>query len=246
MAGAELWTEALALERTEHGVLVRRRGRDVEVTCGVIIGADGPHSTVGGWVGQRNAEFVETAQVEVVLPRPLDAPAVYFDGAYAGGYGWLFPKGETANVGVGVHPRWGGNPTEALGHLMERLGSQIGAVVGRSGGPVPCGGPLPAIVVGNVALAGDAAGHTHAITGAGIFAAVVDGTLAGAAAARALQAGDMSRLAEYGGEWAEWMGRSLGYAVNKRHDLERHWSSEPAALSTLIRRTWIAFREYRR
>jgi len=245
-AGAEVWTSARAVERTERGALIRRGGQTIEVACHVIIAADGFRSTVGSWIGQVNAEFIDALQVEVVLSAPQDYTAVYFDPVYRGGYGWLFPKGETANVGVGVSRRLGGDPHRALDHLLERLGIRRGTILGRTGGLVPSGGPLPRVRVGEVLLVGDAAGHTHPITGAGIFAAVVGGTLAGQAAARAVKTSDLTALDEYPKEWGAFMAGPLRHALSKRRYLDRHWSDDPTALSALIRATWIAFREYGR
>lgn len=243
-AGAEVWTGARALERTAQGVRVRRGNREVVIECTVAIAADGPRSTVGRWLGQVNEELVDAVQVEVVLPAPQPSTQVFFDGAYPGGYGWLFPKGETANVGVGVNRRLGGDPLVALEHLLTRLQISAGAVVGRTAGLIPCGGPLPHLRVGEILLVGDAAGHTHPITGAGIFAAVVGGTLAGRAAARAIQRGDPAALDEYVQEWSAYMGGPLRHALEKRRELDRHWGDDPTALSAAIRRSWIAFREY--
>jgi len=245
-AGAEVWTSARAVERTPRGALVRRGAREVAVACTVMVGADGPRSTVGRWLGQVNEELLDAWQVEVVLPAPQPSTQVFFDAAYPGGYGWLFPKGETANVGVGVNRRLGGDPGHALAHLLDRLQIGAGAVVGRTAGLVPCGGPLPNPRVDNVLLVGDAAGHTHPITGAGIFAAVVGGTLAGQAAAHAVQRGDLTALDEYTQEWSALMGSPLRHALEKRRELDRHWGDDPVALSAAIRRAWIAFREYGR
>jgi geranylgeranyl reductase family protein len=163
-AGAEVWTATRAVEQTERGVLIRQGSRTTEVECRVVIGADGPRSTVGRWIGQTNTEFIDGLQVEVVLPTPQASTQVYFDPTYQGGYGWLFPKGETANVGVGVSRRMGGDPRQALDHLLEHLGIASGAIVGRTGGPVPSGGTVAHLRVGNVLLVGDAAGHTHPVT----------------------------------------------------------------------------------
>ena len=245
-AGAEVWTSARAVERTERGALVRRGGQTIEVVCQVIIGADGPRSTVGSWIGQENSEFIEALQVEVVLSAPQETTAVYFDPLYRGGYGWLFPKGETANVGVGVSRRLGGDPRQALDHLLERLEIRRGAIVGRTGGLVPSGGPLPRIRVNQVLLVGDAAGHTHPVTGAGVFSAIVGGTLAGQAAARAIKTGDLTLLDEYEREWEAFMAGPLRHALSKRRYLDQHWSDDPAALSGVIRETWVAFKAYGR
>ena len=245
-AGAEVWTGTRAVERTERGVLVRRGNRAIEIKCRVIIGADGPRSTVGRWIGQTNAEFIDGLQVEVVLPTPRDFTEVYFDPVYRGGYGWLFPKGETANVGVGINRRMGGDPRQALDHLLERLEIAPGAIVGRTGGPVPSGGPVDHVRVGEVLLVGDAAGHTHPITGAGVLAAIVGGTLASQAIARAIKTGDLAVLDEYEREWASFMGGPLRHALNKRRHLDAHWSGDPTTLSGVIYETWIAFKGYGR
>lgn len=251
-AGAEIWTSARAVGRTPEGVQVRRGAGLEEIVPRVLIGADGPFSTVGRWIGQVNAELIDALQVEVVLPSSVaedgghECTHVYFDPLYRGGYGWLFPKGDTANVGVGVNRRMGGDPSRALAHLLDRLRIRPGDILGHTGGPVPSGGPVACMRVGEVLLVGDAAGHTHPVTGAGIFAAIVGGTLAGQAAARAVQTGDMGALEEYEREWEAYMGGPLRHALKKRRYLDAHWSDDPVALSTAIRRTWIAFREYSR
>ncbi len=245
--GAGLWTGTRAVERTERGVLVRRGRQTVEVTCAAIIGADGPRSTVGRWIGHQNETLLDALQVEALVHIPGEASThIYFDPVYRGGYGWLFPKGETANVGVGVNRALGGDPRAALDHLLEQLEIRTDAIVSRSAGLVPAGGTLDALRVGPVLLAGDAAGHTHPITGAGILTAVVSGELAGQAAARAIESGDPAALNDYTKEWASFMQPPLRHALQKRRFLDQKWSDDPVALSGLIRQTWIAFKEYGR
>lgn len=248
--GAEIWIGARASSVTDHAshltVEVKRGARKEAVRCRVLIGADGPRSTVGHCIGQTNAEFIDALQVEVVLPVPSASTHIYFDPLYRGGYGWLFPKGETANVGVGVSRKMGGDPQEALAHLLERLEIREGAIVSRTGGLVPSGGPVGSLCVGNTLLAGDAAGHTHPITGAGIFSAVVGGALAGQVAARAIKNGDPAVLGEYAKEWTAWMGGPLRHALDKRRYLDQRWSADPVALSNTIRETWVAFKGYGR
>ncbi|MEE8389728.1 MAG: NAD(P)/FAD-dependent oxidoreductase [Anaerolineae bacterium] len=251
-AGAEVWTGTRAMERTERGVVVRRGGEVIEIECRVVIGADGPRSTVGRWIGQTadcrqsGVEFIDGLQVEAVLPTPQNFTEVYFDPVYRGGYGWLFPKGETANVGVGVNRGMGGDPRQALDHLLERLEIAPGAILGRTAGPIPSGGTVARLRVGEVLLVGDAAGHTHPVTGAGIFAAVVSGTLAGQAAARAVKSDDLTALDEYEREWTAFMGGPLCHALTKRRYLDEHWSDDPAVLSDVVRETWVAFKAYGR
>lgn len=245
-AGAQIWTAARALRRTERGVLVRRRAQTTEVQCRIVIGADGPRSTVGGWIGQANTAFIDAQQVEVVLPAAQDHTDVFFDPAFVGGYGWLFPKGETANVGVGVNRALGGDPRHALERLLAQLDLTPGAVLGHTGGPVPCGGSANRVHVGNCLLVGDAAGHTHPITGAGILSAVVSGTFAGQAAAEAVRSGELTALDGYEGRWSPFMGGPLRHALGKRQVLDHQWSDDRAALSAVVRQSWIAFKAYSR
>jgi len=74
-------------------VLVRKKSGDlIDVASRVVIGADGPHSRVGRWMGSVNGHLVAAIQARVPLVQPLDHTEVYFDKAFYGGYGWLFPK----------------------------------------------------------------------------------------------------------------------------------------------------------
>ncbi len=245
-AGAKLWTRTRAVERTGPSVLVRRVGELVEVTPRVLIGADGPRSTVGRWIGQTNPALLDAHQVEVVLPNPQDYTQVYFDPAYPGGYGWRFPKGATANVGVGVNPALGGDSKRALQHLLARLEVPPDTIIAHTAGPVPASGTIARLRVDNVLLAGDAAGHTHPITGAGILSAVISGQLAGQAATHAIQEGDTTVLDDYEREWNAFMGGPLRHALEKRRAMEAGWSDDPSALSDVLRETWIAFKTYGR
>ena len=69
-----------------------------------------------------------------------------------------------------------------------------------------------------VLLAGDAAGLTNPVTGAGIAAAVHSGTLAGDAAA-AIVAGERSAASDYEEELRSVFGASLERALRRRGEL---------------------------
>jgi flavin-dependent dehydrogenase len=133
-----------------------------------------------------------------------------------------------------------------LEHLLERLEITPGMIVGRTAGPVPSGGSVARLREGNVLLVGDAAGHTHPITGAGIFAAVVSGTLAGQAAAKAIKSSDLAALDWYEQEWLAFMDGPLRHALTKRRYLDERWSDDAASLSSVVRETWVAFKAYGR
>ena len=255
-AGAELSLDTLAVEPImgdrrgdgpvgavlEHG----RTGRLEKVWAKVIIGADGPSSVVGSWIGQDNEEILVAHQRTVKLKAPLEFTEVYLHPDYPGGYGWLFPKGKYANVGVGVERSLGGRPGSALRDLVIALGDRIGPMVSKTAGHIPVGGPLKS-VAGSVMLVGDAGGFTHPITGGGIQQAVETGALAGDAAARFIS-GEEGALEGYVKDWKDLLGPSLEHALDRRRHMVLSWrkaSESKEAFEALMKRCWIAFKEYR-
>lgn len=237
-------TRAAAMTPDGYVTLASRDGKAYRVRPGVIIGADGPMSAVGRWVGAVNRHLLPGVQMTLPLAAPLDYTEIYFDPRITAGYGWLFPKGRVANVGLGMlRPQSGQpGPVKVLAEFIQRLeadGRIHGAPVARAAGWIPAG-PMRNAVYGNVVLAGDAAGHTHPITGAGIFAAVTCGELAGNYAAAAAAAGDMSILGSYDLEWQDLFGAALTRAHGRRKQMEAGWSS----FGTIVKHCWVAFREY--
>jgi digeranylgeranylglycerophospholipid reductase len=197
----------------------------------VLIGADGPRSRVGKAIGQINRELVETRQVTVPLVLPHDATDIFLSADYRGGYGWLFPKGAVANVGLGISidGALDGKSTrrglkEMLLALVQRLATErrIGTkACALTGGAIPVGGRLRSIgKLGETAvlLAGDAAGLTNPVTGAGIASAVQSGTMAGKTAVEFIN-GCAPALDEYEEELGDIFDAALGRALRRRREL---------------------------
>ncbi len=210
----------------------------------VLIGADGPHSAVGRRIGLVNKALMPAAQLKMKLVRPLAQTEVYLDPDIYAGYGWLFPRGQWANIGLGVKRR--ARTRVSLKQLLlafkDRLvqdGRIMGEPKGYTGGWIPAA-PLKATVKRNVMLAGDAAGQTHPITGAGIFAAVSCGAMAGKWAAKAVQAAHVSQLAGYERQWRDLWADTLTRAHQRRQFMEARWSQ----FDRIIKSCWVAFREY--
>ena len=244
--GAELLLSAKAVKRTEEGDVVIKKGVSemALIAPQIIIGADGPRSKAALWCGASDGDLLQAAQYIMPLCSPMNHTEVYLSPDFYGGYGWLFPKGEMANVGLGMKRIDGnhGRLYALLGQFIEKLrkeGKIKGEPLGSTAGWIPSI-PLKKAVYGNVLLAGDAAGHTHPITGAGIFAAISCGRMAGSWAAEAIQKSDLGILAGYDHEWQDLFGHTLNRAREKRRGMEREW----ARFHQIIKSCWIGFREY--
>jgi geranylgeranyl reductase family protein len=251
-AAREAGAEAL-LETTLDGVdaarsiaTVRRNGTTRQVRYSALIAADGPLSRVGAALGLPGLETVDSRQYTVPLLRRYTHTAIFLSAVYPGGYAWLFPKGNVANLGLGMDPRLAADLKAPLDALHVQLAAQglVGMdILGRTGGPIPVGGLRARLVAGNVLFVGDAAGLTHPITGAGIAAAVISGEAAGLSAARFL-AGRAGALADYEEDIRDQFETTLARAVERRRWMMREWRRPAAREDAMYRRGWIAFPEY--
>ena len=219
------------------------------VMAKVIIGADGPRSLAGRAIGKVNVSLVETRQISVRLREPYDATDIFLSSAIPGGYGWLFPKGELANLGAGVTAEHRGR----LKTIVDRLHGALSAagrvdkeVLGMTGGAIPVGGMLePWGMLGHtlVLLTGDAAGLANPVTGAGIAAAVQSGALAGAAAAAAVAGVDTAGR-DYHEEIETLFGAALARGMRRRREIMRATATGAPLDKAALRRGWIAYPQY--
>jgi geranylgeranyl reductase family protein len=232
-AGAQLRLGAMVKRVSREGVVELGDGKTLRAR--VIIGADGPRSRAGKAIGSVNTEIVETRQVTVPLKRPHAATDIFLSADIPGGYGWLFPKGEVANLGAGVGPAHKARLKSIVAKLHAQLRDRVGEeILSHTGGAIPVGGMLKAWGRAGealVILAGDAAGLANPVTGAGIAAAVQSGRLAGEAAAR----GSPERYQE---ELEDLFGASQDRALRRRREL-----MEKVPTKAALRRGWIAYAE---
>ncbi len=246
-AGAKLSTETKFVGLSSDGVRLEKGSQREDVRAKVIVGADGVHSLVSRQAGLPPMKTLVALQYEVVNPRPQNRAEVFFHPDFEGGYAWFFPKGKKANVGLGIVSEKTTLLSSLLNGFLEGLAELKGfpgvEILAKTGGSVPCEGPRPT-VFNKILLAGDAAGHVHPITGAGILNAVVGGEIAGRIAAEAVLTGNLNYLRNYETEWRAAVGSALGYGPMKRQFLQENWNNPEIGFEALIRKTWVGFKEY--
>jgi len=135
--------------------------------------------------------------IESPGPRGEYDPArcdVIYDGAISPDfYGWVFPHGKSASVGMGSMVK-GVDLKEATAALRVASGLDDCRTIRREGAPIPLK-PLDRWDNGrDVVLAGDAAGVVAPSSGEGIYYAMVGGRVAATAAAACLQTGRVKDL----------------------------------------------------
>lgn len=245
-AGARLLLCTAAVERLDPETVVLRHktGGRSKINARVIIGADGPGSVVGRWAGIVNRCLIPGVQARVLLSQPMEVTEIYLEPWIHAGYGWLFPKGREANAGLGYKPVPGvrSSPRRALERFLGRLkdeGKISGHASGYQAGWIPVE-PARKTLCDNILLVGDAAGHAHPITGAGVFSAVTCGKMAGHWAARAVRENDVRLLQRYEDEWRNLFGETLERACRRRRFMEANW----VHFDEIIKHCWIAYREY--
>jgi digeranylgeranylglycerophospholipid reductase len=187
------------------------------VEASVIIGADGPLSTVGRSVGFSPPREMFRMITATVPTGPSPDIELFFGRLAPGGYAWRFPRAHDANVGLGVSRLPSGHGLDGL--LDEFVGREAwGAVSERTRWWVPLGPPPESAVRGRAIFAGDAANLVMATNGGGIPTAVLSGRDAGVAAARHVREG--TPLSDYDLLWRAHLAEPLarGYRIKRFMD----------------------------
>jgi geranylgeranyl reductase family protein len=187
----------------ECGVEVRE-GTTVEVgdiDADVIVGADGANGTTAKAVGLGEGIIHGVAYEGNIAYTTLDRAryerrAVVELADIPGGYGWVFPKSDHANVGVGAWQSAAPQLREHLRRVCEAHGLDPAALEELRGHRLPLRPPGTRIAGERALLVGDAAGLIDPVSGDGMYECFVSSQLA-ADAILDLLAGRASTLAPY-------------------------------------------------
>ena len=177
-------TKVTAIEPDADGVTVRWAGG--EARAAVLVGADGCNGVVPKLLGL-GGDYTHGVALEANVPYAGDEEARYRGaavielGTVPGGYGWVFPKGDHFNVGVGGWEEEGPRLREHLADLCRAHAVESGRLADTRGYRLPLRRPDSPLVRGRALLVGDAAGVVDPLTGDGMYEAIVTGQLAAAA-----------------------------------------------------------------
>lgn len=178
----------------------------------VIIGADGPLSVVAKALSLERPPDLCPAMSAMAGGSFEPIPKMYFGSVAPGGYAWVIPKDEGANVGLGYSRLFTDKKLyDFWAPFKEMLGHETGRLHGKT---VPMSGPIRRTVVGDALVVGDAAGQVMPVNGGGIPIAMICGRIAGESAADRIKRG--SALTEYEGGWRRQVGRQLQVAVRTK------------------------------
>jgi geranylgeranyl reductase len=210
-AGAALLTGTyLRIERDAAGTHVVYRDKatseECRLTTRLVIGADGARSGVARSEvpGGDKIPYVIAYHEIIRAPEPVAAANadydptrcdVIYDGRISPDfYGWVFPHGAQASVGMGTGID-GVDLKKATSDLRASSGLADCATIRKEGAPIPLR-PLDRWDNGrDVVLAGDAAGVVAPSSGEGIYYAMVGGRVAATAALACLASGRARDLA---------------------------------------------------
>src|SRR5688572_349523 len=155
------------------------------VQAAFLVGADGANGVVARTAGLGDG-IVRGVALEgnvawSVLERGAYETAAWVElGVVPGGYGWVFPKGDHANLGVGGWMEEGSRLRDHLERLAHAHGVEPSALTEVRGHRLPMRELGAAAARGRVLLVGDAAGLVDPLSGDGIYEAFVSAKLASA------------------------------------------------------------------
>jgi flavin-dependent dehydrogenase len=225
-AGAEFRpaARATAIEPATDEVTMTAGGQVMRARA--LLGADGVNGMSAKALGLGGNRAVGVA-VEGNVPYGVVDPARYRGrlvielGTVPGGYGWVFPKGDHVNFGVGG---WGGeapNLRRELARLCEAHGIRPDDLQDFRGYRLPLREPRSTLARGRAAVIGDAAGLIDPVSGDGMFEGFLSAQYAADAVLDVL-GGSASGLEPYSGRITERLANHLWASWSVKAALDRY------------------------
>jgi geranylgeranyl reductase family protein len=156
--GAEIEVDAVVGADGANGITAKAFELGGDIVNGVALEGNLPYERLprGDWRGLLVLELA-------VLP---------------GGYGWIFPKGDHVNVGVGGWGTEGPRLRAHLAKLCDHYGIRVDELTNLRGHRLPMRRSKTKFARGRALVVGDAAGVLDPVSGDGIYEALVSAKLA--------------------------------------------------------------------
>ncbi len=192
-------TRAFGLHKRAKNWLIKTKsnGKISTFEGKLVIAADGASSNVAIELGLiRRREFQKAVGFKFKakdVNYPERERLSFYLGARFKGYGWVFPRGDEWNIGVGGY----GNSNEILKRFLKFLKLDPTKRTVASSGIVPYRYEFETRVKDGMMVIGDAAGLANPIFEGGIHAALTSARYAAEAAINALETENINVLQEY-------------------------------------------------
>ena len=202
------------------------------VKARALLGADGVNGTVARSTGldqshrigvalEGNLSYRLSNTLLLGVERERFAGRLVLElGNVPGGYGWVFPKGDHVNFGIGGWESQGPHLREHLARLCAEHGVDSDNLTDVRGYRLPMRRPEALPARGRIALVGDAAGLVDPLSGDGMYEAFVSARLAAEAALRILD-GREDTFDAYAGELVRTLGPNAAASWSAKVALDR-------------------------
>jgi geranylgeranyl reductase family protein len=199
---------------------------DATESCRLLVGADGANGIVARAVGLGEGPTYGVAlegnlRYDDATERQYRGRAVVELGTVPGGYGWVFPKGDHLNIGVGGWESEGPALRDHLQSLCEAHGVSPESLTGIRGHRLPLRRPDAPLARGRVLLVGDAAGLVDPLSGDGMYEAFLSARLATGAVLDVL-AGRAGSLEPYDSAVRRLLARLTAASWSAKHAFDRY------------------------
>jgi len=226
-----------AVEETPDGYAVKVGER--EERCRVLVGADGANGLVARSLGLGADPTYGVALEGNLAADQVDEAryrgrAVVELGTVPGGYGWVFPKGDHLNFGVGGWEGEGPALRDHLQTLCEAHQVPVQSLTDVRGHRLPLRKPDAPLARGRTLLVGDAAGLVDPLSGDGMYEAFLSARLAAPAALDVL-AGNAGGLEPYDSALRRQLARLTAASWGAKHAFDRY----PRLAFTLSRPAFV-------
>jgi geranylgeranyl reductase family protein len=239
-------------EADEEGTrVVTRDGR--EFRADYLVAADGVNGVTTRRLGLHAGWDVSGVALDMMEEAPsdrlrtLDPGTLWVSYGQGGtdGYGYIFPKRDHTNVGIGcLQSHFRARITDTPYEMEQRLVSELrrrGLVEGVSSRDdftpyrIPMGGPIRQTARGRALVAGDAGGFVNGYTAEGIYYAMVTGDLAARAILADAGLDDPRRGLTAAERYQDAWRREIGGELRDSLLIQKYLFRDPARIEGVVR-----------